>query len=128
MFIHGDDPHDLGHTLAGWTGTAVATLGSGVCGLGVIMTSVVVALAGVGVLALALVVTWVLHLAGWGKPGGPRPVEQWDWRVRDTSARAGHPDCLGCRLAGRRGATDGRRAAEARPRATGLDAVTSTSA
>ncbi|MFF6884901.1 HGxxPAAW family protein [Streptomyces sp. NPDC012421] len=53
----------------------------------------------------APVVTWLLHLAGWGKPSGPRPPDQWDWRVRDTTARTGHPDCLGCRLAGRRAPT-----------------------
>ncbi|MEE1670269.1 HGxxPAAW family protein [Streptomyces sp. WAC07094] len=104
MSIHGDDAYDLGHTAAGWTGTAVATLGSGLCALGVITTWKALVFAGSGVLVLALLITWALHLAGWGKPSGPRPVEQWYWRVRDTSAREGHPDCLGCRLAGRRGA------------------------
>ncbi|MGC0327540.1 hypothetical protein RKD23_000530 [Streptomyces sp. SAI-170] len=103
MFIHGDDAYDMGHTVAGWSGVAVATLGSALCGLGVIMTSGPLVCAGAGVLVLALLTAWALHLAGWGKPSGPRPAGQWDWRVRDTGARAGHPDCLGCRLAGRRG-------------------------
>ncbi|MFD5521798.1 HGxxPAAW family protein [Streptomyces sp. NPDC127066] len=102
MFIHGDDDHDLGHTVAGWSGAGVATLGFGLCGLAMVTASVPLALAGAAVLALALPVTWALHLAGWGKPSGPRPVAQWDWRVRDVTARDGHGDCLGCRLAGRR--------------------------
>ena len=104
MSLHGDDPYDLGHTLAGWTGTALAALGSALSGLGVIAASVLLVCAGAAVLVLALLATWALHLAGWGKPSGPRPVEQWNWRVRDTGARTGHPGCLGCRLAGRAGA------------------------
>ena len=112
MFIHGDDDYDLGHTVAGWTGVGIASLGSGLCGLGVVAASGLFVLAGVAVLVLALLATWMLHLAGWGKPGGPRSVAQWDWRVRDLSARNGHADCLGCRLAGRRTT---RREAEGRP-------------
>ncbi|MEU3245183.1 HGxxPAAW family protein, partial [Streptomyces sp. NPDC006875] len=53
------------------------------------------------VVVLAAPATWLLHLAGWGKATGPRPVAQQHWRVRDRSARHGHPGCLGCRLAGR---------------------------
>ncbi|MEV0185307.1 HGxxPAAW family protein [Streptomyces sp. NPDC050625] len=101
MFIHGDDDYDMGHTVAGWTGMGIATLGFGLCGLGAVAVSGLLVLAGVAVLSLALLTTWMLHLAGWGKPTGPRPVSQWDWRVRDLSVRDGHPDCLGCRLAGR---------------------------
>ncbi|MFF9287196.1 HGxxPAAW family protein [Streptomyces griseosporeus] len=105
MSLHGDDPYDLGHTVAGWTGTALAALGSGGCALGVITASGPLIWGGAGVLVLALCATWALHLAGWGKASGPRPVEQWDWRVRDPGARNGHPGCLGCRLAGRPGAS-----------------------
>ncbi len=54
-----------------------------------------------------LFVTWALHLAGWGKPPGTRPREQWPVRARDRGARDGHAGCLGCRLAGR-GRTPGR--------------------
>jgi len=93
--------YDEGHTVAGWTGTAIATVGSCVLGLGVCMTSVLVVAGGVGVLAAAVVVTWVLHLVGWGKPPGVRPMGDWPMRARDRSARAGHPECVGCRLAGR---------------------------
>ncbi|MGW2572376.1 HGxxPAAW family protein [Streptomyces sp. NPDC001537] len=93
---------DLGHTVAGWTGTAVALVGFCVAGLGVIAVSAALVISGAAVIALAAVITWLLHLAGWGKPSGPRPADQWDWRVKDLGARQGHPDCLGCRLAGRR--------------------------
>ncbi|MEU6272081.1 HGxxPAAW family protein [Streptomyces populi] len=102
MFIHGDDDHDLGHTVAGWSGAGVAVLGFGLCGLAVVKASGLLALGGAGVLVLALLTTWMLHLAGRGKPSGPRPAAQWDWRVKDLAARDGHADCLGCRLAGRR--------------------------
>lgn len=101
MSAHGD--HDLGHTVAGWTGTAVAVLGSTVLGPAVVLTSAVMLWLGVAVLVLSALTCWVLHLAGWGKPTGPRPEDQRDWRTRDATARHGHPGCLGCRLAGRRG-------------------------
>ncbi|MFC8674572.1 HGxxPAAW family protein [Streptomyces griseorubiginosus] len=96
------DNVDLGHTVAGWTGTAVALGGFSLAGLGVIAGSAALVISGVAVIALAAIVTWLLHLTGWGKPSGPRPADQWDWRVKDLGARQGHPDCLGCRLAGRR--------------------------
>lgn len=102
MSMHGD--HDMGHTLAGWTGTCTAVLGGAVAGVGLAANSTGVLVAGGAVVVLAALATWFLHLAGWGKPTGPRPVAQQPWRVRDTAARRGHPDCLGCRLAGRRGA------------------------
>ncbi|EPJ36871.1 hypothetical protein STAFG_6074 [Streptomyces afghaniensis 772] len=57
---------------------------------------------GLAIGVVALLVTWALHLAGWGKGPGIRPREDWGWRVRDSGARAGHDECLGCRLAGRR--------------------------
>ncbi|WP_405734718.1 hypothetical protein OG885_23470 [Streptomyces sp. NBC_00028] len=98
--------YDEGHTVAGWTGCAVATAGCVVLGLGVVMVSVPVLVVGGAVVLLGLLVTWALHLAGWGKPPGRRPREQWGMRARDLSARDGHPGCVGCRLAGR-----GRRAA-----------------
>ncbi|WP_371582003.1 HGxxPAAW family protein [Streptomyces sp. NBC_01314] len=93
--------HDDGHTVAGWTGTAIGTLGSAALGLAVCGWTPGFAL-GITISVLALLVTWALHLAGWGKPPGPRPRDQWSPRVRDRSARGGHVDCLGCRLAGRR--------------------------
>ncbi|MFJ6844080.1 HGxxPAAW family protein [Streptomyces griseoluteus] len=97
--------YDEGHTIAGWTGCAIATLGSGVVGAGV-CTGSVPALVGGGVLvAVSVLVTWALHLSGWGKPPGVRPREEWGMRTRDTQARGGHPGCVGCALAGRRPAS-----------------------
>jgi hypothetical protein len=93
--------YDEGHTVAGWTGTAIATVGSCVLGLGVCTASALTVAGGGVVVAVAVLVTWALHLAGWGKPPGVRPVNEWRMRDRDTSARAGHPGCVGCRLAGR---------------------------
>ncbi|MEW2069878.1 HGxxPAAW family protein [Streptomyces sp. NPDC007346] len=93
---------DMGHTVAGWAGTATAVVGFTVLGVAVAAVSVPIALAGAGITLGAVLLTWLLHLAGWGKPSGPRPESAWSWKVRDRSAGRGHPDCLGCRLAGRR--------------------------
>ncbi|MFD6534489.1 HGxxPAAW family protein [Streptomyces sp. NPDC060184] len=100
MSAHGDA--DLGHTLAGWAGTTLAIVGVTGGGVAVCAASPLGVLLAGAVTVAAGVVTWLLHLAGWGKPSGPRPPAEWSWRVRDTRARAGHPDCLGCRMAGRR--------------------------
>ncbi|MDO0934508.1 HGxxPAAW family protein [Streptomyces sp. DG2A-72] len=99
--------YDEGHTVAGWTGFGVASVGAVVVGVGVCMVSAALLVVGLGVGVVSVLVTWVLHLAGWGKPPGRRPREQWGMRVRDPAAREGHAGCLGCRLAGR-----GRRTAE----------------
>jgi hypothetical protein len=56
---------------------------------------------GLVITVASALVTWALHLTGWGKPPGRRPREQWGMRVRDTGARQGHPGCVGCRMAGR---------------------------
>ena len=93
--------YDEGHTVAGWTGFTVATVGSVVLGLGVCAASGAILAGGLAIVVASVLVTWALHLAGWGKPPGRRPREQWGWRVRDLTARDGHPGCLGCRLAGR---------------------------
>jgi hypothetical protein len=95
--------YDEGHTVAGWTGSAIGTVGSVAAGMGVCGWGPGIPL-GLAISVLALLVTWGLHLAGWGKPPGPRPRDQWPSLVRDRSASGGHPQCLGCRLAGRRGA------------------------
>ncbi|MEV4335087.1 HGxxPAAW family protein [Streptomyces sp. NPDC049597] len=94
----------MGHTVAGWTGPSIATMGFSVAGLGIVAVSGPVSAAGVAVIALSVIITWVLHLAGWGKPSGPRPADQWDWRVKDLTACRGHLDCVGFRTAGRRAA------------------------
>ncbi|GGT04252.1 HGxxPAAW family protein [Streptomyces chromofuscus] len=93
--------YDEGHTVAGWTGVTVATVGCSVAGVGVCLVSGALIGTGLGIVGLSALVTWALHLTGWGKPPGVRPREEWGLRVRDPHARAGHPGCLGCRLAGR---------------------------
>ncbi|WP_406443941.1 hypothetical protein OHB14_33845 [Streptomyces sp. NBC_01613] len=93
--------YDEGHTVAGWTGFVVATAGAVVLGLGVCTASVTTLAGGLAIVVVSVLVTWALHLTGWGKPPGRRPREQWGWRVRDLAARDGHAGCVGCRLAGR---------------------------
>ncbi|WP_405616127.1 HGxxPAAW family protein [Streptomyces sp. NBC_00076] len=93
--------YDEGHTVAGWTGFGIATVGTAVLGLGVCVVSAPLLVAGTAIDLVGLLVAWALHLTGWGKAPGKRPREQWGMRVRDTGARAGHPGCVGCRLAGR---------------------------
>ncbi|MFF5477712.1 HGxxPAAW family protein [Streptomyces sp. NPDC012935] len=101
MFADGDE-YDEGHTVAGWTGVGIATLGAAVTGVGLCVWRPVGVWLGLGIMALSVLVTWALHLMGWGKPSGPRPHDQWSWKVRDLTARNGHADCVGCRMAGRR--------------------------
>ncbi|MEV6260329.1 HGxxPAAW family protein [Streptomyces sp. NPDC051784] len=112
MSAHGDA--DLGHTLAGWTGTVLGVLGSAVLGVGLIAASTALLLAGAGVVLLAALVCWALHLAGLGKGPGPRPPREQGWRTRDRAAREGHPGWLGCRTAGRRSSRAGSAAASGR--------------
>ncbi|MET8408444.1 HGxxPAAW family protein [Streptomyces sp. NPDC005195] len=99
MGMHGD--HDLGHTVAGWAGTTIAVTGCAVTAVALAAGSATGLWLGGAVVVLAALTTWLLHLAGWGKATGPRPVTEQHWRVRDTSARRGHRGCLGCRIAGR---------------------------
>jgi hypothetical protein len=93
--------YDEGHTVAGWTGVGLATVGTCGVGLGVCVVSGALIAVGLAIIVAGALVTWGLHLAGWGKPPGRRPREQWGLRARDTSAREGHPGCVGCRMAGR---------------------------
>jgi len=95
--------YDEGHTVAGWTGFGIATVGTSVAGLGMCTVSGAVIAGGLVITAVSVLVTWALHLRGWGKPPGRRPREEWGMRVRDSSAREGHSGCVGCRLAGRGG-------------------------
>ncbi|MFK0046643.1 HGxxPAAW family protein [Streptomyces sp. NPDC090741] len=108
MSAHGDV--DMGHTVAGWTGTALALLGSTGVGAALCAAWTTGIWLGLGLVVVAGAVTWVLHLSGWGKPSGPRPRAEWDWRTRDAVALSGHAHCLGCRAGGPR------RAATAAPR------------
>lgn len=105
MSAHGDV--DLGHTVAGWTGTTLALLGFTGSGLAVCAAWVPGIWIGLAVVAAAGIAAWLLHLAGWGKASGPRPASRRDWRVRDAVAHGGHADCLGCRISGPRRARAG---------------------
>lgn len=111
--LHGT--HDLGHTVAGWTGTAITVIDCCVAGVAMTRGSAPDLALGTGVIAVAGLVTWVLHLSGWGKPSGPRPVREQNWRVRDHEAAQGHPNCLGCRIAGRTGTRRGAAASWSTP-------------
>jgi hypothetical protein len=93
--------YDEGHTVAGWTGTAIASIGSAVVGAGICMVSAALIAGGLGITAVSVLVTWSLHLSGWGKPPGVRPRGEWRMGARDLSARGGHAECWSCRLAGR---------------------------
>lgn len=93
--------YDEGHTVAGWTGVAVATVGTSVLGLGVCRVSGALIALGLAITVASALVTWALHLSGWGKPPGRRPRAEWGMRVRDSGAREGHVGCVGCRMAGR---------------------------
>ncbi|MFJ4083827.1 HGxxPAAW family protein [Streptomyces iakyrus] len=93
--------YDHGHTVAGWVGFGIASVGAGVAGLGVVAVSGVLIAGGLAIGVVSLLVTWALHLAGWGKGPGLRPRADWGWRVRDSAAPGGHAECLACRLAGR---------------------------
>ncbi|MFE1320672.1 HGxxPAAW family protein [Kitasatospora phosalacinea] len=116
MNAHGD--HDMGHTVAGWTGSALGILAFTTAGAGLVLASPAVLWTGAALAPAAALATWALHLAGWGKPGGPRPPHLRHWRTRDRAARHGHPDCTGCRLAGR-----GRRRTATEPPAAEPSAV-----
>jgi hypothetical protein len=67
--------YDEGHTLAGWTGFGIAIVGAAVIGMGVCTAQGLVVAGGLVVIAVGVVVTWVLHVAGWGKPPGLRAVD-----------------------------------------------------
>ncbi len=69
--------YDEGHTVAGWTGCGIATVGTVVAGVGVCAVSALWIGAGLGIVAVSVLVTWALHLTGWGKPPGRRDREQW---------------------------------------------------
>ncbi|MHA5047977.1 HGxxPAAW family protein [Streptomyces sp. SD15] len=103
--------HDEGHTLAGWAGFGIASVGAAWSGVGLCVGDALGVWGGLAVVVIGVVVTWVLHLAGWGKPPGRRPVAERGWRVRDRGARDGHPGCVGCRAVGAARGRDRRRRA-----------------
>src|SRR5690242_7910700 len=116
--MHGD--HDMGHSVAGWTGTATGLIGTTGMGVAFAARSTIGLLLGGAVVVLAVLTTWVLHLAGWGKPTGPRsPVPglrhngpgayatprpaRSPQLSRLPSVRPQTRDCCRCHLVGARG-------------------------
>ncbi len=93
--------YDEGHTVAGWTGCGIATVGTVVAGVGVCAVSALWIGAGLGIVAVSVLVTWALHLTGWGKPPGRRDREQWGCGYGTRRRGLGTTDGVGCRLAGR---------------------------
>ncbi|WP_309299539.1 HGxxPAAW family protein, partial [Streptomyces sp. A012304] len=75
--------YDEGHTVAGWTGVGIVAVGGSVAGVGVCTGSAALVAGGLAIVVLAGLVTWALHLAGWGKPPGVRPRAEWGMGVRD---------------------------------------------
>ncbi|MFE0517056.1 HGxxPAAW family protein, partial [Streptomyces sp. NPDC058964] len=61
MSAHGD--YDMGHTVAGWTGTAMASAGFTVCGLGMVTGSLVPLVGGVVIVVLAVLTTCEIELS-----------------------------------------------------------------
>ncbi|SCD55184.1 hypothetical protein GA0115239_10341, partial [Streptomyces sp. BpilaLS-43] len=61
-------------------------LACAVLGFAVVTGSAVVLGLGVALVVVAALTTWTLHLAGRGKPGGPRPVGGEGRRTRDSTA------------------------------------------
>src|SRR5688500_8278222 len=94
--MHGD--HDLGHTVAGWTGCGVALTGSATIGLSVCGARLPGVWAGARLVAAGGLITWVRQPPGRAKPSRPRPAGQWDWGPRDPMTA--HAGCPACRPAG----------------------------
>ncbi|MFJ9325237.1 hypothetical protein ACIRPN_05795 [Streptomyces sp. NPDC101230] len=64
-------------------------------GISVAAVSAPLALAGAEITLGAGVLTWLLHLAGWGKPSGPRPESEWPWRYGTSPPGRGTPGLPG---------------------------------
>lgn len=64
---------DEGHTIAGWTGCGIATVGVAGIAVGVCTGNALGVWGGLAVVAIGAAVTWALHLSGWGKPPGRLP-------------------------------------------------------
>ncbi len=111
--------YDEGHTIAGWTGFGIATVGSAVAGWGVCAVSPTLIAGGLAVVVASVVVTWILHLSGWGKPpggtaaravgdaGAGRAGPGGAYRMRQLPARGA--GAAAGRGAGRRDRSDSRR-------------------
>ncbi|WP_051753292.1 HGxxPAAW family protein [Streptosporangium amethystogenes] len=86
------EEHDMGHTVAGWTGSIVCITGFAISGLAMVAASVPFFWAGVGVVVLGGALGWLLHQMGFGKEIGPRPVSERGMRRRPAPRTAGRHD------------------------------------
>ncbi|MEV4377939.1 HGxxPAAW family protein [Streptosporangium sp. NPDC049644] len=86
------EEHDMGHTVAGWTGSIVCMTGFAISGLAMVADGVVFFWAGVGVVVLGGALGWLLHRMGFGKEIGPRPVSERGMRRRRVPRTAGRHD------------------------------------
>ncbi|MER5645444.1 HGxxPAAW family protein [Streptosporangium sp. NPDC002524] len=76
------EEHDMGHTVAGWTGSIVCITGFAISGVAMVVASVPFFWIGAGVVALGGALGWLLHRLGLGKEIGPRPASERGMRLR----------------------------------------------
>ncbi|MFF3443318.1 HGxxPAAW family protein [Streptosporangium sp. NPDC002721] len=87
------EEHDMGHTVAGWTGSIVCIVGFAISGVAMVAASVPFFWVGAGVVALGGALGWLLHQMGLGKEIGPRPVSErgMRWRPAPRTPGAARP-------------------------------------
>ncbi|MGS2646767.1 HGxxPAAW family protein [Streptosporangium sp. LJ11] len=83
------EEHDMGHTVAGWTGSIVCITGFAISGVAMVSASVLFFWVGAGVVALGGSLGWLLHRMGFGKEIGPRPAAERGMRRRPASSAPG---------------------------------------
>ncbi|WP_440070511.1 HGxxPAAW family protein [Streptosporangium sp. OZ121] len=83
------EEHDMGHTVAGWTGSIVCITGFAISGMAMVAASVPFFWVGAGVVALGGALGWLLHRMGLGKEIGPRPASERGMRRRPASSARG---------------------------------------
>ncbi|MEV4525711.1 HGxxPAAW family protein [Streptosporangium sp. NPDC049304] len=76
------EEHDMGHTVAGWTGSIVCIIGFAISGVAMTAADVLFFWIGAGVVILGGALGWLLHRLGFGKEIGPRPVSERGMRRR----------------------------------------------
>lgn len=79
------EEHDMGHTVAGWTGSIVCITGFAISGVAMVAAGVPFFWIGAGVVALGGALGWLLHQMGLGKEIGPRPASERGMRRRPAS-------------------------------------------
>ncbi|WP_436758412.1 HGxxPAAW family protein [Streptosporangium sp. V21-05] len=83
------EEHDMGHTVAGWTGSIVCITGFAISGVAMVAASVPFFWIGAGVVALGGALGWLLHQMGLGKEIGPRPASERGMHWRPASRTPG---------------------------------------